>query len=115
MEIKLVQSAEEREQVYRLRYKVYVEEMGLNPTEADHSRGIITDSLDSSARILAAFSEGEVVGTIRLNLARYPEMDQWYEMFQIEHFGPFFPDRVSMTTRLVVAREFRNGTLGVRL
>src|SRR5207245_2348927 len=78
MEIKLVQSAEEREQVYRLRYNVYVEEMGLNPTEADHRRRIITDPLDSSGRILAAFSNGAVVGTVRLNIANDSDMDEWH-------------------------------------
>src|SRR6266581_4779607 len=112
MEIKLVQSPEELQQVYRLRYKVYVEEMGLNPAEADHRRRIITDSLDATGRILAAFSEGEVVGTIRLNLARDTDMGEWREIFQMDRFGPFFPERVSMTTRLVVASQFRNSTLG---
>ncbi len=115
MEIKLVQSREELEQVYRLRYKVYVEEMGLNPAEADHSRGIIMDSLDATARILAAFSDGEVVGTVRLNLARDTDMGEWRDHFQMEQFGPFFPERVSMTSRLIVAPRFRHGTLGLRL
>src|SRR4051794_9246877 len=103
MQIKLAQSPEELEQVYRLRYNVYVEEMGLNPAEADHSRRFITDSLDSSGKVLAAFSDGEVVATVRFNLAREAALGEWRHLFQMDQFGPFFPERVTMTTRLVVA------------
>jgi|GEM_PF-3741425 N-acyl-L-homoserine lactone synthetase len=36
MEVRLVKTPEEKEAVYRLRYQVYVEEMGLDQFYADH-------------------------------------------------------------------------------
>src|SRR6185436_9366234 len=115
MEIRLVKSVHELHQVYLLRYKVYVEEMGLNPPEVDHSRRMITDPLDATGTIPAAFSGGKVVGTVRINRARDTDMGEWQHLLGMDRLGPFFRDRVSMTTRLLVSQAFRNSTLGVRL
>jgi len=51
------------------------------------------------------------VGTVRLNLAKDSDLGEWRQLFDLERFGPFFPNRVSMTTRWLVAPEFRNETL----
>ena len=68
-EIRLATTAEEREQVFKLRYSIYVEEMGKSQHYADHKHKKVEEPLDSSANIFAAFQNGRVVGTIRNNLA----------------------------------------------
>ena len=47
----LAQSQEEREEIFGLRYEIYVEEMGKSPPEADHRHRMIRDSLDPVARL----------------------------------------------------------------
>ncbi len=58
---------DDREEVFRFRYRVQVSEMGLDPTTADHARYLIRDSLDDTARILVAVDEstGAILGTLR--------------------------------------------------
>jgi hypothetical protein len=57
-------------QAKRLRYSVDCNELGRNPPEADHSRKIITDDLDEFGHTFIAIERGEVIGTLRTNLAR---------------------------------------------
>ena len=65
----LAQSQEEREEIFALRYEIYVEEMGKSPPEADHRYRLIHDSLDPVARLYGLRNpEGKLVGTLRLNL-----------------------------------------------
>ena len=58
-------SVELREQVFRLRYDVYVTEMEM-PLSADHARRRCTDAIDDTAVILAAVERDGPVGRARL-------------------------------------------------
>ena len=53
-DIKVASSDEDREQIFRFRYDVYVTEMGKSPAEADHQKKIIRDELDEDAHLLYA-------------------------------------------------------------
>ena len=46
IKVLLARSAEEREAIYRFRYRIYVKELGLAPPEADHERKRLSDALD---------------------------------------------------------------------
>ncbi len=68
LQVLLVDSPEQREAIYAIRYAIYVEEMGKSPPAADHQRRWIRDGLDPSARLYAVHNEaGGLVGTLRLN------------------------------------------------
>jgi hypothetical protein len=112
--IRIVTKPEELDQVLRLRYRVYVEEMGLDLEEADHERRVIKDELDERATILAAFDGDEVVGTVCVNTG-WSGFGKFESLFKMEQFRPYFPHQVSMSTRLVVAQSHRNTSLGIRL
>jgi putative hemolysin len=57
-----------RNAVYRLRYKVYVEEFGFEKAE-DHLEGYEIDEYDSDSIHFAALNENqEVIGTLRMIL-----------------------------------------------
>jgi hypothetical protein len=58
--------AEERRAVYRLRYDVYVEEMGRYQSVADHGQRMLYEEVDKQSRISYAVVDGEVVATARL-------------------------------------------------
>jgi GNAT superfamily N-acetyltransferase len=56
----------EREAIYRFRYRIYAEEMGLTPPEADHSAKMLLDPLDGPGISYGLFDDGDVVGSLRL-------------------------------------------------
>lgn len=102
---------------FRLRYDVYVREMGRSEPEADHSRGELSDRLDASAVIFGAFccgGAGELVGTIRFNGA-IDLSDDERSFWRMECAEPFLPNQVALTTKLVVRPEYRYGGTPIRL
>ena len=66
MYIGVAETEEERRAVYRLRYDVYVEEMGRYQTVADHANRMLYEEVDEQSRISYAKVDGEVVATARL-------------------------------------------------
>jgi len=65
--IHLATTEEEKQAVYRLRYDVYVEEMGRSSGVADHERRWLVEPEDATARIWYAAQDGEVVATYRFS------------------------------------------------
>src|SRR4051812_22880348 len=73
LDLRLTATPEERELVYRLRYRVYIDEMKRDlQAGVDHQNQRICDPLDQTALLLAAFHQGSVVGTCRLNFTCDP-------------------------------------------
>src|SRR5258705_2817434 len=61
------ETEEEKLAVYRLRYDIYVEEMGRYRGAANHERRLLVEPEDHTARIFYAAPDGEVVATSRLS------------------------------------------------
>jgi hypothetical protein len=59
-------SEAERTAIYRFRYRIYAEEMGLAPPEADHEHRLLRDALDGPGVSYALLDDGAVVGSLRL-------------------------------------------------
>jgi hypothetical protein len=66
MHIGIAETEEEKRAVYRLRYDVYVEEMGRYQTVADHTQRMLYEEVDEQSRISYAAIDGEMVATARL-------------------------------------------------
>ena len=115
-EIRLAESEEERLAVYRFRYSIYVEEMGISESSADHAGKLISDSLDgAAAMILAAWDGDRVIGTTRSNLIRDGGISDYLEYYRLLDLAPDALAESSITTRLMVHPEFRRTTLSARL
>ena len=115
-DIQVARSDEDRERIFRFRYDVYVTEMGKSPAEADHQKKIIRDELDEDAHLLYAEDEGQIVGTVRLNCRskkKFP--DVWEQRYDIEKFAPSFGDHISMTSRMMVAKDYRGSSVPAAL
>lgn len=65
LRIGVAETQKEREACYRLRYDVYVEEMGRYQSVADHERRMLYEEVDEQSRIAIATLGDEVVGTAR--------------------------------------------------
>jgi len=114
IDVKELTDQADLEQVFRLRYRVYVEEIGARMKHADHERRIIRDPLDKTARVLGAFVIGELVGSVRLNWASH-DKDNYAEYYNMRAFGKYFPERTTFTNKLVVAAEFRKSPVAITL
>jgi GNAT superfamily N-acetyltransferase len=101
--------------IYRFRYRIYVEEMGRIQYHADHHRKRIVDSLDDSGYNLVALKNAEIVGVVRVNFSRDRTIDFYDEFYGMASVGADHPQYTSTSTRLMVAPEYRGTTLAVRL
>jgi hypothetical protein len=115
-EIRLAESDEERLAVYRFRYSVYVDEMGIDESYADHDRKLITDPLDHpQAMVLAAWDGERVVGTLRTNLVCDGGLSHYLAYYRLTDLPPDFLAATSVSTRTMVAVELRRTPLTARL
>ena len=104
-----------RNDVYRFRYRIYVEQMGRRQKYADHVRKLIVEPLDEAARIYAAYLDGIIVGTIRGN--RFSDLATGYyrKIYRIDDRFPLSPDQMSLTTKLMFDPGLQRSLYPIRL
>lgn len=82
----MARTEEEREKVYRFRYRIYVEEHGLHPPEADHARKRLCDSHDPFSVAYGLIDEsGNVLGSLRcIYMTAVPDPAPFIAKFRME-------------------------------
>jgi predicted GNAT family N-acyltransferase len=113
--IRLAKTDEEYDAAYRLRYQVYVKELGYKQSFANHTRQIVQDPLDATATVLIATIDNRVVGTLRNNVASDGDLGCFALLHRMHLLHEAYPSRVSMTSRLSVEPGFRNGRVFMKL
>lgn len=101
--------------VARLRYRVYVQEMGRGEPHADHATRTVLDPEDERSILLAAFdAEGEAIGTVRVQAFRDLAADD-----RAFHGFDTMPEHLrcsaSLTAKLITDAKHRRGALTTRL
>lgn len=110
-------SEDEKQDIYRLYYAIYVSEYG-HPLKADHENGILRDCLDDKARHYGVKNaEGELIGAYRVN--HFRELSNAHKLLDplpIERLLQRFPiEALTYTSRLMVKKEWRGSTLIARM
>jgi predicted GNAT family N-acyltransferase len=101
----------EREAVYRLRYDVYVEEMGRYHSVADHVHRRFVEPEDNASHILYAELDGEVVATARTSWASAISERQ-IEHYQLQPFLDVIPlEAVAVGERAMVVSRLRGTSI----
>jgi GNAT superfamily N-acetyltransferase len=113
--VRLAHSSADREAVYRLRYRVYVEEFGFQQIYADHERKIVQDPLDATAIVLLAEVGGEVVGTVRTNIASDSDLGRYAALHRLHELRGVALSQITMTSKLIVDARYRNGRIARQL
>ena len=115
--LRLAHTDDDLAAVFRLRYEVYIEGMGLQIEHADHQRRWIKEEHDDHSWIVLAEDAGRCVGTSRMSFAADVDFDEAKRRyFGFDHFAGLVPDRqLSTINRLVVAPEYRGSGLALQL
>ena len=112
--IRQATSAQDRDRVFRLRYEIYVDEMGRTQRYADNARGVIEEPFDETATLLLAEDDGEAIGTIRVNYRMRGPLE-CEDLYELDRFRPYYPNKVSMTTKLVVRKDRRSSGVAAKM
>jgi hypothetical protein len=115
-DVRVADTTDLREAVYRFRYDVYVREMGRSEPYADHTRRRLTDPMDETAVIVAAVdAQGDIIGTLRTNPLQRGGTAHYEHLYGIDALPACVRNAASITTRLMVSRCRRGSALVVRL
>jgi hypothetical protein len=108
LQVAVAETADEREACFRLRYRVYVEEMGKHPSLADHVRKSYSDNYDKLATLLYVSDGRDVIASVR-NVwggdARPAEYIDRYDLHGA--FGHLAPETFGFSSYLNIAPEWR--------
>ena len=111
--VSLAVSEAERQDVYRFRYAVYVEEMGKSPPDANHDRRVLMDRFDATASLyVLRDGEGALVGTLRVNhLAALESPQEALRPIALEPLLEQAPlETLAYTSRLMLRADWRGGS-----
>ncbi len=115
-EVRLVETAAERADLYAFRYRVYVEEYGMTD-EADHERKWLVDDYDDYGQSYAVFENGKIAGSLRvLRMDAVPDTTPFAEKFAMQPaLDAFGADQLLTTSRFIIAPHLRNSLAIMRL
>src|SRR6266852_6272215 len=116
VEVFRAQSEEDREELFRFRYSVYVEEMGRYRRAADHRGRRLVEPEDAHSVLYGAREDGRVVGTTRLTFG-----SDGFSRRQIEGYSlaPFLAEvpvgLMAVGERLMLAPRLRGSAVTEQL
>ena len=106
-----------RDELFRFRYQVYVENLGYSPPEADHLGRLLHDSLDDCSYQYALLSNKTVVGSLRATFL--DDVSDPSDLVQRFRMGSalcrFGRSAIGTTSRFMVAPEYRGSKAILRL
>jgi GNAT superfamily N-acetyltransferase len=116
VDVREARTREERERVFRFRYRFEPKTPERIRRYADQRSERIQDDLDTSAGNLFALRESELVGAIRINYAWRSALGIHADFFRMrETAGSDHPSRSCIISRLIVDSASRGNRLGYRL
>ncbi|MDX1385251.1 MAG: cyclic nucleotide-binding domain-containing protein [Thermoanaerobaculia bacterium] len=113
IEVREAESDDDREAAYRLRYDVYVEEMGRYGAIADHDNRRLVEPVDATSRIFVAFDGERAVGTSRITWGGDAAFcERHVEQYRLAPFlDELAADTMAVGERFMVRPELRGGDL----
>ena len=117
VEICIAVSPEEKLAIYRLRYRIYAEEMSKNFPSMDHDKKLLSDELDDSAILVYAKIGSKFIGTVRVNIGRIEDFPLfWEQVLSLHKFLEFGEQqRFAYTSKFMVLQEYRNSAVAYLL
>ncbi len=115
IQIGIATTASEKQEVYHLRYNIYIEEMSKHLVNADHINKLLYDELDEWTILLYAKIGSKLIGTLRINigtLAQFPR--EIVDILSLDLFQNFYSDKnknkYSFSGKLMIAPAYRSSS-----
>lgn len=116
--IRFADSEAEREAIYHLRYRIYVEELGaVSFPGVDHERRWLGEGGMCNSRLLYAEVDGNVVATLRLQLGADNALSEDDAVsYEFARFAGYIdPGQIGVISRFMALPEHRGGPLSQRM
>lgn len=115
IQVRTVGTPEELATVARLRYAVYVHEMGRHPAGCDDENEQLSDPEDAFSQVLAAYDGDTLVGTVRLTTVdRLDAGSSWRGVYGTGDF-PVAEDKQQVISRLIVRGDYSGQLVAPKL
>jgi hypothetical protein len=112
----VAESEEDREEAFRFRYSVYVEELGRYGRIADHRGRRLVEPEDAYSVIYGARENGRWVGTARMTLGAHGFSARQIDQYGLEPFLADVPaELMAVGERMMVVPELRGSTLNAEM
>jgi hypothetical protein len=117
MTIYCLANLEEKEQIFKLRYRVYIEELGKNHIHNDNLNKIITDEYDEDSKYFFAKNQEQVCGALRTIIFKEHYLKKLCEVYKlpVDFVSEIDLKSIGFVDRFVIDKEFRNGILGLKI
>ncbi len=116
VEVFRAQSEQDREELFRFRYGVYVQEMGRYRRTADHGGRRLVEPEDANSILYGAREDGQAVGTSRLTLGTDGFSPRQIDQYGLGPFMAEVPARLmAVGERLMVAPHLRGWAVASQL
>jgi len=106
---------QEVNEVYKLRYSVYVDELKYDQHYADHKSKTLKDPLDKAGNLFGLFKKNEAIGTVLSNYVKHSGLGYYPELYKMKELVNSSYYDSSISTRLIVKKEFRSTNVAFRL
>jgi hypothetical protein len=109
LNVKEASSSSELLDICRLRYEIYVSEMGRPQQFANHSAQTILEPMDEGSIVYAFVDQGDQIqGTIRETCALSPVAEKYRSLYGISGFNEEYLSSTFIGTKFMMRRAFRN-------
>lgn len=120
IQISTATSPEEKKEIYRFRYQIYVEEMSKYIHEVDHVNKLLYDDMDDWGLLLYAKAGSALVGTARINIGDIEAFSKEVTTFlSLRSFQDCYNDgrkhQFSFVTKIMVHPSYRNSPVFYKL
>lgn len=120
IQIKFANTKSEKEEIYRFRYEVFVEELSTPVQNADHQSKKISDELDAHSILLYALAGSKIIGTARMAIYNMENFPNWIAAtFYLKKFKSILHNydntKIGLSTKIAIAPAYRGSTVMYRL
>lgn len=110
-EVRIAETTEEREAVQRVRYSIYVEELGRYGSVADHERRLLADPEDEISWLFYALEGDEVVASTRITWGGVADFsDRQIQQYGLGPFLAEIPSELIAVGERTLVRSDRRGS-----
>lgn len=113
LQVRIAMNPREKDEIYRLRYEVYAEEMSKPLGSIVYKRKQIFDPLDDSSILLYVQTGDDIIATARLTIAPIEEYtSELAKIFRLDKFSALLNDhpnpRFGLGTKLAIKKQYRS-------